>query len=75
MSLKGIDIGADVIDCDYTGKIRVLLVNTSDFDFVVKIGDRIAQLRVERIATADIEIVKSLGDTSRGQSGFGSTGV
>ena len=75
LSLKGIDIAARVIDRDYTGEIRVLLVNNSDFDCVGKIGDRIAQLMIERIAAVDIEQVESIGQTARGDKGFGSTGV
>ena len=75
LSLKGIDIGAGVIDRDYTGEIRVLLVNTSDFDLKVQIGDRIAQIVLERHANCDIEIVDSLATTSRGDGGFGSTGT
>ena len=75
LSLKGIDVAAGVIDRDYTGEIRVLLVNNSDFDCVGKIGDRIAQLMIERIAAVDIEQVESIGQTARGDKGFGSTGV
>ena len=75
MSVKGIDVGAGVIDRDYTGEIRVLLVNTSEFDFVVSTGDRIAQLIIEKIVYADIEQVEALNATARGTGGFGSTGV
>ena len=64
LSLKGIDIGAGVIDRDYTGEIRVLLVNKSDIDFVVNSGDRIAQLVIERIAQVDVEIVDKLDETA-----------
>ena len=74
LSLKGIDIGAGVIDRDYTGKIRVVLVNTSDFTFNVSIKDRIAQLIIERIAQVDVEIVDEIEETQRGDKGFGSTG-
>ena len=75
LSLKGIDVAAGVIDRDYTGEIRALLVNNSDFDCVGKIGDRIAQLLIERIAAVDIEQVESISQTARGDKGFGSTGV
>ena len=75
LATKGIDVAAGVIDWDYTGEIRVLLVNNSDIAFEVNIGDRIAQLIIERIATVKFETVKSLTDTERGEKGFGSTGV
>lgn len=75
LATKGISVDAGVIDRDYTGEIRVLLVNKSDINFVVNTGDRIAQLIVERIAQVDIEIVDQLEDTTRGTKGFGSTGT
>ena len=74
LSLKRLDIAAGVIDRDYTGEIQVLLVNNSDFDFVVTTGDRIAQLVLERIAEVDLEIVDTIGTSARGEKGFGSTG-
>lgn len=48
----GIDTGAGVIDADYRGLVGVLLFNCSDTDFKVNIGDRIAQLIVERVSQA-----------------------
>ena len=74
LALKGIHVGAGVIDRDYSGLIKILLHNTSDCDFRVTTGDRIAQLILERIASADIEIVDKLPTTDRGEAGFGSTG-
>lgn len=44
-----IDTGAGVIDADYRGEVKVLLFNFSDVDFTVKVGDRIAQLVLERV--------------------------
>ena len=71
----GIQVGAGVIDPDYTGEIKVVLFNHGDKDFEVKKGDRIAQLILERCETPDIEEVDSLNETQRGSTGFGSTGV
>lgn len=71
---NGIDVGAGVIDQDYRGEIKVVLFNHSNEDFVVKIGDRIAQLIIEKIETPDILMVDSLDETERGDGGFGSTG-
>ena len=75
LSVKGFDIGAGVIDRDYTGEIRVLLVNNSDFDCIGQKGERIAQLVIEKIATVDIIQVDNIEATARGEKGFGSTGV
>lgn len=70
----GIDVGAGVIDADYRGEIGVVLFNHSDVAFDVKIGDRIAQIIIEVIATPEITVVGRLGVSERGTGGFGSTG-
>jgi len=70
-----IDVGAGVIDEDYTGLVGVVLFNHSETDFQVNKGDRIAQLILERIVTPDVEVVESLQESTRGDGGFGSTGV
>src|SRR6056300_1590365 len=72
---KGIQVGAGVIDPDYTGEVKVLLFNDGEGDFVIKKGDRIAQLIIERCETPPIEEVDSLDATERGEGGFGSTGL
>ena len=74
IALKNIHVGGGVIDRDYTGEIRVILVNNSNIDFVVNIGDCIAQLVLERITIADIQVMKSLTETLRRDKEFGSTG-
>ena len=74
LSLKGISTTAGVVDCDYTGEVKVMLINQSKSPFTINIGDRIAQLVLERIAEADIQLVNSLDATARGAHGFGSTG-
>ncbi|KAB2030048.1 hypothetical protein ES319_D05G204400v1 [Gossypium barbadense] len=70
-----IDVGAGVIDADYRGPLGVILFNHSDVDFEVKVGDRIAQLIIEKIMTPDVLEVDDLDSTTRGAGGFGSTGV
>ncbi|KAK3231593.1 hypothetical protein Dsin_003474 [Dipteronia sinensis] len=70
-----IDVGAGVIDADYRGPVGVILFNHSDVDFEVKVGDRIAQLIIEKIVTPDVLEVEDLDSTVRGEGGFGSTGV
>ena len=76
LALKhGIDTGAGVVDADYRGPVGVILFNFGDVDFVVKQGDRIAQLILEQICMPEVFEVQELGDTVRGEGGFGSTGV
>ena len=75
LALKnGIDVMAGVIDPDYTGEIKVLLYNTSDIKFEVQKGDRIAQIIFEKYYNFDFE-EGDLSETSRSDSGFGSSGV
>jgi len=71
----GIDTLAGVIDPDYRGEVKVLLLNTSDKEFEIQIGDRIAQLIFERFAIPTFEETSDFSEnTNRGESGFGSTG-
>ena len=62
------------IDADYRGEIGVILVNISNTDFTVKNGERVAQLVITKHARGEWVSVQNLSDTSRGSSGFGSTG-
>lgn len=62
------------IDADYRGSIGVKLFNFSDNDFVIKPGERIAQLVVARYEKVEWEEVSALDETDRGEGGFGSTG-
>ena len=70
-----IDVGAGVVDHDYRGEVGVVLFNHGDQEFQVKMGDRIAQLILEKIDTPIVEEVQGLDQTVRGSGGFGSTGV
>lgn len=63
-----------IIDSDYRGEIKVLLVNHRDVSYLVKKGDRIAQLVITPVARVAIKVVEILGDTIRDDGGFGSTG-
>ena len=72
---KFIDVGVGVVDSDYRGEVGVVLFNHGDQEFEVKMGDKIAQLSLEKIDTPPVEEVQDLDDTVRGSSGFGSTGV
>ncbi len=63
------------IDADYRGEIGVILVNLSANDFVIENGERIAQLIIAKHERADWLEVQELSETSRGEGGFGSTGL
>jgi dUTP pyrophosphatase len=63
------------IDSDYRGEIKIILANFSQQPFVINRGDRIAQLVVAKYERVDWEETKSLPQTSRGEGGFGSTGI
>ncbi len=63
------------IDADYRGEIGVILINLSKENFIINSGDRIAQLVVSKHEQPIIKLTYSLGDTKRGDKGFGSTGI
>ena len=63
-----------VVDCGYTGAIHVKLVNHTDEDFTVRRGDKISQLVVVPCYLPVPEVVDELGETERGDRGFGSSG-
>jgi dUTP pyrophosphatase len=63
------------IDADYRGEIKVLLVNLSDKPFVVRDGERIAQMIVAKHERVTWNQAQQLTDTERGQGGFMSTGI
>jgi dUTP pyrophosphatase len=62
------------IDADYRGEIKVPLINLGADDFVIARGDRIAQMVVAPVTTAQLVEVETLDDTARGAGGFGSSG-
>lgn len=63
-----------VIDEGYTGSIVVKLYNNSGYDYKVNKGDKISQLVILPILKPNLEVVDSLGETDRGDNGFGSSG-
>jgi dUTP pyrophosphatase len=63
------------IDADYRGELKVILVNLSHQDFTINNGDRIAQMVIAKHERAEWLVVEELSETTRGEGGFGSTGV
>ncbi len=64
-----------LIDCHYRGEVKVILINLGREPFEVKKGDRIAQMVIQQVETAGVEVTDELDRTARGEGGFGSTGV
>jgi dUTP pyrophosphatase len=62
------------IDADYRGEVGVLLINLGAEPFVIRRGERIAQMVIAPVSRADLVRVNSLSSTNRGSGGFGSTG-
>ena len=62
------------IDSDYRGEIKIILINLSKKLFVVKSGDRVAQMILCPVIKGKLKEVKNLPKTARGKKGFGSTG-
>jgi dUTP pyrophosphatase len=63
------------IDSDYRGEIKLILINLGKNDFVVKRGDRIAQMVISKYVRIEWDEVKELNTTKRGAGGFGHTGI
>jgi dUTP pyrophosphatase len=63
------------IDSDYRGEIGLAVINLGPKPFTVRRGDRLAQLVINRIYQAEIQVVEKLEDTDRGAGGFGHSGV
>ena len=62
------------IDADYRGEVKVILINLGQEAFVIKRGERIAQMVIAPVTRAELNIVATLDETQRGSGGFGSTG-
>ncbi|HEV7857908.1 MAG TPA: dUTP diphosphatase [Pyrinomonadaceae bacterium] len=70
----GLDVLAGVIDSDYRGEIRCALINHGSEPVSIQVGQRVAQLIIEVIATPEPDWADNLEETARGAGGFGSTG-
>jgi dUTP pyrophosphatase len=63
------------IDSDYRGEIKIILINLGREPFVIKRGDRIAQLVISRYERVELVPTECLEDSERGTGGFGHTGI
>ena len=66
---------AGVIEYTYRGEYKILMYNTSKENYEIKKGEKIAQIVILPVATAEVEEVTELSDTQRGDGAFGSTGL
>lgn len=63
------------IDADYRNNVGVILRNASHEPFEIKVGDRIAQMKISEVPNTELVSVKELDETERGMGGFGHTGI
>jgi len=63
------------IDSDYRGEIGIILVNWGDEPFIIRRGDRVAQMIISKVYQAEILQADSLDETNRGRGGFGHSGT
>jgi len=75
ISLKGVHRLAGVIDAGYRGEVQVVMINLGAAPLALRKGMKIAQLLVQPVAAVEVIEADSLDGTSRGQGGFGSTGL
>ena len=71
----GVKVLGGVIDSGYRGEYLVGLVNLGQESFEIKVGQKIAQLLIQKVEHPEVEEVAELAETSRGDGRFGSTGV
>ena len=63
------------IDADYRGEVKIILINLGESPFTVKRGDRIAQMIINKVYHAHLELSTELSSTKRNEGGFGHTGI
>src|SRR5580698_4958353 len=74
MAARGIAVTGGVIDAGYRGEIQILLTNLTDEPLHIGAGDKIAQMIPVPVLTGQVSVVEDLGDSSRAEKGFGSSG-
>jgi dUTP pyrophosphatase len=74
MAARGVAVTGGVIDAGYRGEIQILLTNLTDEAIRISAGDKIAQMIPVPVLTGVVQQVDELGDSSRAEKGFGSSG-
>ena len=73
---NGLSVLGGVIDCGYRGEIKIVLQNNGDSKYLVSKGQKVAQMLIQPVISPTLELTDSLEEnTSRGDGGFGSTGL
>lgn len=72
---SGMTTLAGVIDASYRGEIEVVIFNTSEEKIEITAGEKIAQMLIQPVISATLEVVPDLPPTTRAENGFGSTGI
>lgn len=75
LALNKVDVAAGVVDADFRGMLKVILVNHDDVPKVFSAGSKIAQLIFEKVSFPTMTWANELSTTERGDGGFGSTGL
>ena len=75
VSLKGVHRLAGVVDAGYRGEVQVVLINLGRTPYEIKAGMKIAQMLIQPVSSVDVRESDNLDETSRGEGGFGSTGL
>ena len=75
ISLKGVHKLAGVVDAGYRGEVQVVMINLGREAYAIKAGMKIAQMLIQPVQDVGIRETDDLDDTSRGEGGFGSTGL
>ena len=70
----GLANGIGTIDNDYRGPLGVILINLGSSPFIIKHGQRVAQLVILRVSRIELKVVKAIAKSQRNESGYGSTG-
>lgn len=75
LSIKhGLKTLGGVVDSGYRGEVLVGIVNLSDTEYIIQKGEKVAQMIIQKKEVIEVEEVKELSETARGEGGFGSTG-
>jgi len=75
ISLQGVHRLAGVVDSGYRGEVQIVMINLGAVPFAVRKGMKIAQMLVQPVAAVSVIECEALDGTSRGEGGFGSTGL
>ena len=70
----GIINSPGTIDSDYRGEVKIALINMGEDDFLLRRGERVAQMVIQTVCQARLTVVEQLDETERSTGGFGHTG-